>query len=43
MCSRAIVIAGGKVLTDSTPAGLLAPGRSLEQVFRGLTMPKELA
>jgi len=43
VCSRAIVIAGGKVLADSTPAGLLAPGRSLEQVFRDLTMPKEFA
>jgi ABC-2 type transport system ATP-binding protein len=43
VCSRAIVIAGGRVLADSTPAGLVSPGRSLEQVFRDLTMPKDAA
>ncbi len=37
VCTRAIIIARGKVLADSTPKALEAPGRTLEQVFRDLT------
>lgn len=43
VCTRAIIIARGKVLADSTPKALEAPGRTLEQVFRDLTMPKREA
>ena len=43
VCSRAIIIAGGRVLADSTPQALVASGQSMEQVFRDLTMPKEAA
>ncbi len=43
VCTRAIVIAGGRVLADSTPAALAPPGTTMEQVFRDLTMPKEAA
>ncbi len=43
VCSRAIIIAGGRVLADSTPQALVAAGQSMEQVFRDLTMPKEAA
>ena len=41
VCTRAIIIARGKVLADSTPMALEAPGKTLEQVFRDLTMPKK--
>ena len=37
VCTRAIIIARGKVLADSTPKALEAPGKTLEQVFRDLT------
>jgi ABC-2 type transport system ATP-binding protein len=40
VCTRAIIIARGKVLADATPQALEAPGRTLEQVFRDLTMPQ---
>ena len=44
VCTRAIIIAHGRVLADSTPRALEAPGRTLEQVFRDLTTkPKEAA
>ena len=43
VCTRAIIIARGKVLADSTPAALEAPGRTLEQVFRDLTTAREAA
>lgn len=43
VCTRAIIIARGRVLADSTPAALEAPGRTLEQVFRDLTMAREAA
>ena len=43
VCSRAIIIAGGRVLADPTPQALVASGQSMEQVFRDLTMPKEAA
>ena len=38
VCTRAIIIARGKVLADSTPTMLEAPGKTLEQVFRELTL-----
>ena len=38
VCTRAIIIARGKVLADSTPKALEAPGKTLEQVFRELTL-----
>jgi ABC-2 type transport system ATP-binding protein len=43
VCTRAIIIAGGRVLADGTPASLTAPGQTLEQVFRTMTMPKAAA
>ncbi len=39
VCTRAIIIAGGKVLADDTPKALTPPDRTLEQVFRDLTAP----
>ncbi len=41
ICTRAIVIARGRVLADATPAELAYRGASLDAVFRDLTMPKE--
>ena len=38
VCTRAIVIAQGRVLADATPAELVADGRSMEEVFRTLTL-----
>lgn len=38
LCTRAIIIARGRVLADAPPAELVADGRSLEEVFRELTM-----
>ncbi|WP_431305479.1 ABC transporter ATP-binding protein [Sediminicoccus sp. BL-A-41-H5] len=38
VCTRAIVIARGRVLADATPAALVADGRSMEEVFRSLTL-----
>jgi ABC-2 type transport system ATP-binding protein len=43
ICTRAIVIARGKVLADATPKELSYRGPSLDAVFRDLTMPKESA
>ena len=43
ICTRAIIIARGTVLTDATPAELAHRGPSLDAVFRDLTMPKEKA
>lgn len=43
ICTRAIIIARGKVLADATPAELAYRGPSLDAVFRDLTMPKEKA
>lgn len=40
LCTRAIIIARGRVLADATPAELVADGRSLDEVFRELTMRK---
>lgn len=39
VCSRAVIIARGKVVADARPAELEAQGPSLEFVFRALTMP----
>jgi ABC-2 type transport system ATP-binding protein len=41
ICTRAIIIAHGKILADATPAELAYRGPSLEAVFRDLTMPRE--
>nr|WP_221223452.1 ABC transporter ATP-binding protein [Roseococcus suduntuyensis] len=38
LCTRAIIIARGRVLADATPAELVADGRSMDEVFRELTM-----
>lgn len=38
LCTRAIIIARGRVLADATPAALVEGGRSLDEVFRDLTM-----
>jgi ABC-2 type transport system ATP-binding protein len=42
VCSRAIVIAGGQIVADATPAELadMHPSGRLEEVFRTLTMPE---
>jgi ABC-2 type transport system ATP-binding protein len=42
VCTRAIVIAKGKVVADATPAELAARGPSMDAVFRALTL-KEAA
>ena len=38
VCTRAIIIARGQVLADSTPEALTADGRDLDTVFRALTL-----
>jgi len=38
LCTRAIIIARGRVLADATPAALVDDGRSMDEVFRDLTM-----
>ena len=43
VCTRAIVIARGRVVADATPAALAAQGPSLEAVFRDLTLGREAA
>ena len=43
ICTRAIIIARGKVLADATPSELSRRGPSLDQVFRDLTLPKDAA
>jgi ABC-2 type transport system ATP-binding protein len=42
VCSRAIIIAGGRIVADATPADLrqLHSSGRLEDVFRALTMPE---
>jgi ABC-2 type transport system ATP-binding protein len=42
VCSRAIVIANGRIVADATPQALQAwhPSGRLEEVFRHLTMPE---
>ena len=41
VCSRAIIIAGGQIVADATPAELQQrhPSGRLEEVFRALTLP----
>ena len=41
VCTRAIIIAGGRIIADATPADLAArhPSGRLEDVFRALTAP----
>ncbi len=43
VCSRAIIIARGKVIVDAPPRALETEGRTLEQVFRALTLGQEAA
>jgi len=38
VCTRALVIARGRVVADATPAELAARGAGMEAVFRGLTL-----
>jgi ABC-2 type transport system ATP-binding protein len=40
VCTRAIIIAGGRIVADETPAALEArhPSGKLDDVFRTLTM-----
>lgn len=38
VCTRAIIIAAGRVLADAAPAELTAGGHELEAVFRALTL-----
>ncbi|HUA76962.1 MAG TPA: ABC transporter ATP-binding protein [Acetobacteraceae bacterium] len=44
VCTRAIIIAAGRVVADDTPAGLAArdPDGRLEEVFRAITVPASL-
>jgi ABC-2 type transport system ATP-binding protein len=42
VCTRAIIISGGRLVADSTPAELLRQG-SLEEVFRRLTTTADVA
>ncbi|MDA8049663.1 MAG: ABC transporter ATP-binding protein [Rhodospirillales bacterium] len=45
VCTRAIIIAAGRVVADDTPAALAArdPSGRLEEVFRAITHPAPLA
>jgi len=43
VCSRAVVIARGRVVADETPAQLAARGPSMDAVFRTLTLGKQEA
>ncbi|EFH10626.1 ABC transporter ATP-binding protein [Teichococcus cervicalis] len=43
ICTRAIIIARGRVLADATPVELARRGPSLDAVFRELTLPKDAA
>jgi ABC-2 type transport system ATP-binding protein len=40
VCTRAVVIARGRVVADTTPAELAARGASMDAVFRALTLPE---
>ena len=42
ICSRAIIISGGRIVTDSTPAELAKKG-TLDEVFRKLTTTADVA
>jgi ABC-2 type transport system ATP-binding protein len=39
VCTRAIIIARGRVVADATPADLASRGPSMDAVFRNLTLP----
>ncbi|NKC30148.1 ABC transporter ATP-binding protein [Roseomonas sp. BU-1] len=39
VCTRAVVIARGRVVADATPAELAARGPTMDAVFRALTLP----
>ena len=39
VCTRAVVIARGRVVADATPAELAARGPTMDAVFRSLTLP----
>jgi ABC-2 type transport system ATP-binding protein len=43
VCTRAVVIARGRVVADATPAELAARGPSMDAVFRDLTLTQEAA
>jgi len=46
ICTRAIIISGGRIVADDTPAGLKCRGgreRSLDEVFRELTRTADVA
>jgi ABC-2 type transport system ATP-binding protein len=43
VCTRAIIIARGRVIVDAPPASLKRDGRSLEAVFRALTLGGDAA
>jgi ABC-2 type transport system ATP-binding protein len=43
VCTRAIIIAEGRILADATPREFAASGRSLDEVFRELTLPGSVA
>ncbi|MGH7086796.1 MAG: ABC transporter ATP-binding protein [Acetobacteraceae bacterium] len=45
VCTRAIIIARGRVVADDTPKALAArdPSGNLEEVFRAITRPREFA
>jgi ABC-2 type transport system ATP-binding protein len=40
ICTRAIIIARGRIVADDTPAGLAARGPTMDAVFRSLTLPE---
>lgn len=41
VCTRAVIIARGRIVADETPRELAARGPSLDAVFRALTLPAE--
>ena len=43
VCTRAVVIARGRLVADATPAELAARGPSMDAVFRDLTLTREAA
>jgi ABC-2 type transport system ATP-binding protein len=43
VCTRAIIIARGKVVVDAAPSVLERQGQTLEQVFRSLTLGEQAA
>jgi len=43
VCTRAMIIAEGRVLADATPVELAKRGPTLDAVFRDLTMRREAA